>query len=105
MGRVAADNQLLIALDRIDEVIETIRSSPDVPTAQTQLMARFGLSEIQADAILRMQLQRLTGLEREKLDGGVPADRLELPRPAAQHRALEAVRVVGAADRGLQTAG
>ncbi|MBU0756259.1 MAG: DNA gyrase subunit A, partial [Planctomycetes bacterium] len=54
--------------DHIDEVIETIRSSKDVPTAQAQLMAKFGLSEIQADAILRMQLQRLTGLEREKLE-------------------------------------
>ena len=59
---------LLIALDHIDAVIETIRSSPDVPTAQTRLMERFSLSEVQADAILRMQLQRLTGLERAKLE-------------------------------------
>jgi DNA gyrase subunit A len=59
---------LLIALDHIDAVIETIRSSPDVPTAQINLMERFGLSEVQADAILKMQLQRLTGLERAKLE-------------------------------------
>ncbi len=59
---------LLIALDHIDAVIETIRSSPDVPEAQTRLMERFSLSEVQADAILRMQLQRLTGLERAKLE-------------------------------------
>jgi DNA gyrase subunit A len=59
---------LLIALDHIDAVIETIRSSPDVPAAQINLMERFGLSEVQADAILKMQLQRLTGLERAKLE-------------------------------------
>ena len=59
---------LLIALDHIDAVIETIRSSADVPTAQHRLMERFSLSEVQADAILRMQLQRLTGLERTKLE-------------------------------------
>lgn len=59
---------LLKALDHIDEVIDTIRSSSDVPTAQSQLMERFGFTEIQADSILRMQLQRLTGLEREKLE-------------------------------------
>ena len=59
---------LLTALDHIDAVIETIRSSPDVPTAQVRLMERFALSEIQADAILKMQLQRLTGLERAKLE-------------------------------------
>jgi DNA gyrase subunit A len=69
---------LLLALDQIDEVIETIRSSPDVPTAQAQLMDRFGLSEMQADAILRMQLQRLTGLEREKLEAEAKSLREEI---------------------------
>ncbi|OQA22136.1 MAG: DNA gyrase subunit A [Actinobacteria bacterium ADurb.Bin346] len=58
---------LLIALDNLDEVISTIRSSKDVPTAKERLMKKFKLSEIQAQAILDMRLQRLTGLEREKV--------------------------------------
>ena len=57
-----------IALDNIDAVIELIRNSADTDTARTGLMARFGLSEIQAQAILEMRLARLTGLEREKID-------------------------------------
>ena len=59
---------LLIALDNIDEVIETIKKSPDVDTARARLMKRFKLSEHQAVAILAMQLQRLTGLERAKIE-------------------------------------
>ena len=59
---------LRIALDNIDEVIKIIRGSADTDTARTNLMDRFGLSERQANAILAMRLQRLTGLEREKLD-------------------------------------
>jgi len=59
---------LLIALDHLDEVIRTIRESPDVETARTRLISRFGLSELQAQAILDMQLRRLTGLERQKLE-------------------------------------
>ncbi|HUW58873.1 MAG TPA: DNA gyrase subunit A [Planctomycetota bacterium] len=59
---------LLIALDKIDQVIETIRKSRDVDTARTKLMTRFKLTEIQANAILAMQLQRLTGLERRKVE-------------------------------------
>ena len=55
----------LIALDNIDEIIKIIRSSYD--DAQEKLMERFGLSEIQAKAILDMQLRRLQGLEREKI--------------------------------------
>ena len=58
---------LLIALDNLDEVISTIRSSKDVPTAKERLVKKFKLSEIQAQAILDMRLQRLTGLEREKV--------------------------------------
>ncbi len=58
---------LLIALDNLDEVISTIRSSKDVPTAKERLMKKFKLTEIQAQAILDMRLQRLTGLEREKV--------------------------------------
>ena len=57
---------LLIAQDNIDEVIKIIRSSYD--KAKENLMERFGLSEVQAQAILDMQLKRLQGLEREKLE-------------------------------------
>jgi DNA gyrase subunit A len=58
----------IIALDNIDEVIETIKKSRDVETAKNNLMRRFKLSEIQAKAILDMRLQRLTGLERKKIE-------------------------------------
>ena len=57
----------LIALDHLDEVISLIRSSRDPEIAKTGLMENFELSEIQAKAILEMRLQRLTGLEREKI--------------------------------------
>lgn len=57
---------LKIALDNIDEVIKVIRASYD--DADQQLMKRFGLSEIQANAILQMQLRRLQGLERDKIE-------------------------------------
>jgi DNA gyrase subunit A len=59
---------LLIALDNLDAVIQTIRESPDVSTARDRLMDRFGLSEMQAQAILDMQLRRLTALERSRLE-------------------------------------
>ena len=59
---------LRIALDHIDEVIETIRSSTNESNARENLSIRFGLSEIQAQAIVDMRLKRLTGLEREKLE-------------------------------------
>lgn len=58
----------IIALDNIDEVIETIKKSRDVHTAQNNLMKKFKLSEVQAKAILDMRLQRLTGLERKKIE-------------------------------------
>ncbi|MCB9249689.1 MAG: DNA gyrase subunit A [Ignavibacteriales bacterium] len=58
----------IIALDNIDAVIETIKKSKDVDTAKTNLMKKFKLSEIQAKAILDMRLQRLTGLERKKIE-------------------------------------
>jgi DNA gyrase subunit A len=58
----------IIALDNIDEVIETIKKSKDVETAKNNLMKKFKLSEIQAKAILDMRLQRLTGLERKKIE-------------------------------------
>jgi DNA gyrase subunit A len=58
---------LLIALGNIDEVIQLIRHSPDTAVAKAELIDRLGLSEVQADAILQMQLRRLTGLEAEKI--------------------------------------
>ncbi|RSK25295.1 DNA gyrase subunit A [Hymenobacter metallilatus] len=58
---------LLIALDHLDEVIALIRASRDGDVARAQLIERFSLSEVQARAILDMRLQRLTGLERDKL--------------------------------------
>ncbi len=58
---------LLIALDHLDEVISLIRSSKTVEEARTGLMERFELSELQSRAILDMRLQKLTGLEREKI--------------------------------------
>jgi DNA gyrase subunit A len=58
---------LKIALDRLDAVITLIRGSKTVPEARDGLMAQFGLSTIQSQAILDMQLQRLTGLERQKI--------------------------------------
>ncbi len=57
-----------IALDHIDEVIKLIRASKTSEVAQVGLMEKFGLSEIQAQAILAMQLRRLTGLERDKIE-------------------------------------
>jgi len=59
---------LMIALDHLDEVIQTIRSAKDAETAKVTLMAKFKLSEIQAQAILDMQLRRLAALERQKIE-------------------------------------
>ncbi|MBR3772157.1 MAG: DNA gyrase subunit A, partial [Clostridium sp.] len=59
---------LLIALDNIDEVIRIIRGSATVQIAKETLMERFGLTEVQAGAIVDMRLRALTGLEREKLE-------------------------------------
>jgi DNA gyrase subunit A len=59
---------LRIALDFLDEVIRTIRESADADAAKAQLMARFNLSDLQAQAILDMQLRRLAALERQKLE-------------------------------------
>ncbi len=58
---------LVKALDHLDEVIALIRAAADPPTARDQLMERFELSQLQAQAILDMRLQRLTGLERDKI--------------------------------------
>ena len=58
---------LLIALDNIDAVIQLIRGAADTANARNELIERFGLSQTQADAILQMQLRRLTALEAEKI--------------------------------------
>ncbi len=73
---------LRIALDNIDEVIKTIRESYN--DAKERLMEKFGLSEIQAQAILEMQLRRLQGLEREKID----AEYEELMKKIAYYKSL-----------------
>ncbi|AEB11767.1 DNA gyrase subunit A [Marinithermus hydrothermalis] len=75
---------LLIALDNLDEVIALIRGSQDGAEAKAGLIARFGLTEVQAQAILDMRLQRLTGLEREKIQ----AEHRELQETIAYLRAI-----------------
>ncbi len=74
---------LLKALDNIDAVIATIKASEDTPTARANLMEKFDLTEIQANAILDMKLQRLTGLEREKLENEYKALLAEIERLSA----------------------
>ena len=59
---------LLVALKNLDAVIELIKKSPDVETARARLMKRFKLTEMQANAILEMQLRRLAALERKKIE-------------------------------------
>ena len=73
---------LLIALDNIDEVIALIRASRTTQEARDGLMVRFGLTERQAQAILDMRLQRLTGLERDKIE----AEYAELQKLIAYYR-------------------
>ena len=73
---------LIIALDNIDEVIALIRASRTTQEARDGLMSRFGLSERQAQAILDMRLQRLTGLERDKIE----AEYAELQKLIAYYR-------------------
>jgi DNA gyrase subunit A len=59
---------LRVAIKNLDEIIALIRNAPDVETARTRLMKRFKLTEIQAQAILDMQLRRLAALERKKIE-------------------------------------
>ncbi len=59
---------LKTASDFIDEVIRIIRNAPDIPTAKTNLMARFGFDDVQAEAIVKMRLGQLAGLERQKIE-------------------------------------
>jgi DNA gyrase subunit A len=75
---------LRIALDHLDEVIKTIRAASDPPAAREALMANFGLSVLQAQAILDMRLQRLTGLERDK----IIAEYEETERAIARYRQI-----------------
>lgn len=67
-ARVHIIEGYLIALKNLDEVINIIRSAPDAEAARTKLMKRFKLSELQANAILDMQLRRLAALERKKIE-------------------------------------
>jgi DNA gyrase subunit A len=71
---------LQIALDHIDEVIELIRRSRDPAEAREQLIERFELSKVQAQAILDMRLQRLTGLERDKIQAELDELNREIER-------------------------
>ncbi len=71
---------LRIALQFLDEVIQLIRSAESVDTARSGLIERFGLSEIQANAILDMRLQRLTALEREKIEAEYQEIQQEIQR-------------------------
>jgi DNA gyrase subunit A len=68
------------AIDHIDEVIAVIRAAPNPPEARTRLMAKFELSEKQAQAILEMRLSRLTGLERDKIMAELAALRAQIER-------------------------
>ncbi len=79
---------LLIALDNIDEVIKIIRGSKNVQEAKAELVSRFDLSEVQAQAIVDMRLRALTGLEREKLE----AEYAELMKKIEEYRAILADR-------------
>ncbi|MBE5876592.1 MAG: DNA gyrase subunit A [Lachnospiraceae bacterium] len=75
---------LLIALDNIDEVISIIRGSANTAEAKEKLIARFGLTDVQAQAIVDMRLRALTGLEREKLE----AEHAELMKKIEEYRAI-----------------
>ena len=87
---------LLIALANLDAVIQTIRQSPDVETARERLMTNFNLSEIQAQAILDMQLRRLAALERQKIEDEYKAllERIAYLEEllASPHKILEVVK-------------
>ena len=75
---------LLIALDNIDEVIRIIRGSKNVQEAKAELIKRFGLSDVQAQAIVDMRLRALTGLEREKIE----AEYAELMKKIEEYKAI-----------------
>ena len=79
---------LLIALDNIDEVIKIIRGSESAALAKERLIERFGLDDVQAQAIIDMRLRALTGLEREKLEN----EFAELEKRIAEYKAILADR-------------
>ena len=85
---------LIAALDNIDDVVALIRGSVDAPEARTGLMARYGLTEVQANHILDMALRRLTTLERERLDAeaeGLRADIDDFKEILASRRIQRAI--------------
>jgi DNA gyrase subunit A len=79
---------LRIALDHIDEIVNLIRGSETVEIARNGLMSRFGMTEVQAQAILDMRLQRLTGLERQKIED----EYRDLVKQIAEYRSVLADR-------------
>ena len=96
---------LKIALDRLDAVIKLIRASKDPKTAKEGLVEKFELSEIQAQAILDMRLQRLTGLEREKIVQELKewkAEIVRLKKILAEEKEL--LRVIGEEFREIREA-
>jgi DNA gyrase subunit A len=104
-ARVHILEGLKIALDHLDAVIKLIRGSKDPKEAKDGLMAKFGLTEIQAQAILDMRLQRLTGLEREKIAQelkDVQAEIKRLKKILAEESEL--LRVVGDEFREIRQA-
>src|SRR3990172_8464797 len=96
---------LSIALDHLDAVIRLIRASKDPKEAKEGLVAKFGLSEIQAQAILDMRLQRLTGLEREKILQELKEVRAEIARlKKILGEESELLRVIGQEFREIRDA-
>ncbi len=83
-ARVHILEGLKIALDHIDEVIKTIRESATDDEAKQKLISRFGLDDVQAEAILEMRLRRLTGLERDKIE----AELNELLKKIEEYKAI-----------------
>ncbi|MFZ3151090.1 MAG: DNA gyrase subunit A [Anaerolineaceae bacterium] len=87
---------LLIALANLDAVIKTIRESADADTAKTRLMENFNLTEVQAQAILDMQLRRLAALERQKIEDEHQALMVQITELenllASPHKILEVIR-------------
>ncbi len=96
---------LKIALDHLDAVIKLIRTSKDPKEAREGLVAKFGLSELQAQAILDMRLQRLTGLEREKILQELKEVREEIARlKKILGEEAELLRVIGQEFREIRDA-
>ncbi len=85
---------LKIALDNIDEIVQLIRASSDPREAKESLMSRFELSEIQAQAILDMRLQRLTGLERDKIEAEYQELLQEIERLSAILKSEDLLRAI-----------